>query len=226
MRKPMDLAEPAPDLPDGAKNESKPLPPPPPALVEELRKIHAEAEQRITQLQHAAEAWGIRPGSPEKLYLDSQIARDRSMASLVLKFGQAAEEAVVAAQEARYAVQLRVSSLKAESQKLGEETIQKYAEQLGKECIKWNIIRERGWNFNQNWIRVGILTAVVLVLIGVGWVARFEVDKPQVFGAQDCLDAPLMVTNSNGSFLGCPLSDLEPPAVMDQMNHEYFHSGQ
>jgi hypothetical protein len=214
------------DLPDHAtKSEQNTGPKLPDSLRQDLSRIHESAESRIAALKAAAEAWGIRAGSPEMMYLDAQIARERDMAALVLKFGEAAEKAVFAAQDAGLAVKSRLSSIQAETDKLIQTAIDKYAKQIASEAGKWNIIREHKWNQRQNWTRVAVLTALVLGLVGSGFVARFALDEKAVLGVVDCMNAPLMVHDSSGTYLACPLSDLVPAATLNELNGEFFHSG-
>ncbi len=224
MSRMIDLPDEEPGHVNGAANGMGSIPPS--ILRQELGKIYEEAERSIAALKSAAEVWGIRPDSPEMMYLDAQMVRERHMSNLVLKFGQAAETAVTAAQQAEFAVKWRLDALKAESDKLVKATINDVGKQISDESVKWNIIREHKWNQTQNWVRVTVLTCVVLAMLLTGFIIRFAIDKTAVLGLVDCEDAPLLVTGSNGSFLACPLSDLASPDTVNELNGEFIHPSQ
>jgi hypothetical protein len=191
----------------------------------QLAQIKAAWEGRLGDLLRAAHDVGIRANTGEMFFLETQIAVQRELLDVIVEFGDITKDASRAAQDAGLAVKARLSSIQAETDKLIQTSIDKYAKQIASEAGKWNIIREHKWNQRQNWTRVAVLTALVLGLVGTGFVARFALDEKAVLGVVDCMNAPLMVHGSSGSYLACPLSDLVPAATLNELNGEFFHSG-
>jgi hypothetical protein len=191
-----------------------------------LSAIQGALSASLEDLKVAAHGFGLRSDHPEMRFLQSQIAVQSAISNLVGTFAKTVTEASDAALQAEQAVKWRLDALEKESEKLVKATIKDVGKQISDESVKWNIIREHKWNQTQNWVRVTVLTCVVLAMLLTGFIIRFAIDKTAVLGLVDCEDAPLLVTGSNGSFLACPLSDLASPDTVNELNGEFIHPSQ